>query len=132
MPTSLLYLVGADLWNECYVYAYLDPRYIARLSQNPDDTFHRIRPDRYADFVKAYIDGVACCNLETLAASVIYIGKGRHMRSHDHVKELSKMCHRFLPQGVPAWPKEVNKLQQWMNVGVQTKVAHKLNSEILK
>lgn len=132
VSTSSPHLVKADVFNECYVYAYLDPRYIARWSQNPDDTFHRIRPDRYGDFVKAYINGVASCNLGTLAASVIYIGKGRHMRSHDHIKDVSNMCHRFSFEGGPAWPKEVDKLQRWMEVCVKTKVALESMSKELR
>ncbi|KAH7699695.1 hypothetical protein AAVH_33200, partial [Aphelenchoides avenae] len=103
-----------DVYDECYVYLYCDPRHIAGWTQEVEyDTFDPIHSKDGVDFVQEYLRGVASCSLDTLAASIFYVGKGRHLRSHEHLEKVSKMCHRFLKTGGPKWPKEVEEMRRW-------------------
>ncbi|KAH7724247.1 hypothetical protein AAVH_08135 [Aphelenchoides avenae] len=111
---SLSRLAELDVYDECYVYLYCDPRHIAGWTQEVEyDTFDPIHSKDGVDFVQEYLRGVASCSLDTLAASIFYVGKGRHLRSHEHLEKVSKMCHRFLKTGGPKWPKEVEEMRRW-------------------
>lgn len=121
---SLSRLAELDVYDECYVYLYCDPRHIAGWTQEVEyDTFDPIHSKDGVDFVQEYLRGVASCSLDTLAASIFYVGKGRHLRSHEHLEKVSKMCHRFLKTGGPKWPKEVEEMRRWAVVCVHVKVA---------